>query len=155
MSVRFRCKLLIKQLEFQQMRAVLQRLTDQDESIFARVSRVGINISLQATVKLPLLISTSKGNSLASRVFREGAIVPDLLSATFDPTAGTSSNGESLALSGMVAGFAIIRARDPHGMRSLVVRFRPHKDGKGMDYMLASESMALNQLGGISSQVSA
>lgn len=53
MSVRFWCKFLIMQPEFQQMRAVLQRLTDQNESYFGRASGVGINISLQATVKLP------------------------------------------------------------------------------------------------------
>ena len=42
------------------------------------------------------------------------------------------------ALCGIVAGIAIIGARDSH---------RPYKDGKGVDYMLASESMALIQLG--------
>lgn len=74
------------------MSAVSQRLTDQDESFLARVNGVGIDISL-------LLMSKFKGNSLASRVFRAGAIVPDLLSATPRfPAAGSSSQRESQPL---------------------------------------------------------
>lgn len=71
--MRLRFKFLTKRLKFPQIRNLSQNPTDQDESILGRVS--GNRSSLQATVKLPLLISNFKGNGLASR---EGAIVPDL-----------------------------------------------------------------------------
>ncbi|KAI0166181.1 nucleophile aminohydrolase [Xylariaceae sp. FL1272] len=51
------------------------------------------------------------------------------------------------AFCGMVGGTAIFGSRDPHGIRPLVIGSRPNPYGKGMDYMLASESVPLDELG--------
>ncbi|KAI1325309.1 phosphoribosyltransferase-like protein [Xylariaceae sp. FL0255] len=51
------------------------------------------------------------------------------------------------AICGMVPGIAMFGARDPNGIRPLALGSRLNHNGKGLDYMLASESVTLDQLG--------
>lgn len=47
----------------------------------------------------------------------------------------------------MITGYGILAFRDPHGIRPLTIGRREGKGGRGMEYIIASESVAVDVLG--------
>jgi amidophosphoribosyltransferase len=95
-------------------------------------------------------INTESDSEILLNVFAQELLKADHLALDaddiFHAVAGVHRRCRgAYAVVGMVAGRGILAFRDPHGIRPLVLGQREGPDGK--EYMLASESVALDTLG--------
>ena len=72
----------------------------------------------------------------------DGELTPEQVFGAVEAVHKRCSGG--YAVVALIIGFGIVAFRDPHGIRPLVLGARPHESGN--DYMVASESVALDIL---------